>query len=455
MAPYSVLRSSASAYVGPWKFTYAASAPHLAHDFAIRYLDAEPAWSHKGPCHEFSFVTLPLHRLVESPAEYRGKLDQFQLHFTRLPRRPTGPMQIHMFEEGMTSFGDVCSHAQNGGTISAFDPLYDTRLQLAADDLDPIASLLVIDKVPFFAKTNRDGTHSIILRIAHSAAVVEILSSKLTVLKPHVWRRCHSGSGPFMRPPVINWARLHPMNASRGQQGAVARARVTRLRPLRCLFASNDPMASAMHLSKHFLGKFTAPPVDLRDSCVEARAVRWVDRNGSNAMEFVWVRWAHPVAQRRVRLHHEYQLALRGNFSARGPNRWDHYMDYHAGLLIDDCEPLVDRLRKAAVPHFLAMHFKTFVAVFFTDPDGSVFEVTCYRFSHRRLRVIPNWQFCANQGKKLRAAGRLSAVAEELSMRTMRGDAGDHETGVGATTKCPFPVELEQPKRLVRSGSGS
>jgi len=99
---------------------------------------------------------------------------------------PTGPMQIHMFEEGMTSFGDVCSHAQNDGTISAFDPLYDTRLQLAADDLDPIASLLVIDNVPFFAKTNRDGTHSIILRIAHSAAVVEILSSKLTVLTPHV-----------------------------------------------------------------------------------------------------------------------------------------------------------------------------------------------------------------------------------------------------------------------------
>ena len=138
MAPYSVLRSSASAYVGPWKFTYAASAPHLAHDFAIRYRDAEPTWSHKGPCHEFSFVTLPLHRLVESPAEYRGKLDQFQLHFTRLPRRPTGPMQIHMFEEGMTFFSNACSHAQYDGTVSAFDPLYDTRLQLAADDLDPM-----------------------------------------------------------------------------------------------------------------------------------------------------------------------------------------------------------------------------------------------------------------------------------------------------------------------------
>ena len=58
-------------------------------------------------------------------------------------------------------------------------------------------------------------------------------------------------------------------------------------------------------------------------------------------------------------------------------------MDFHAGLLIDDCEPLIDRLRKAAVPHFLALHFKTFVAVFFTDSDGSVFEVTCYRFGFR------------------------------------------------------------------------
>jgi len=347
-------------------------------------------------------------------------------------------MQIHMFEEGLTSFGDVCTHAQNDdGMISAFDPLYDTRLQLVADDLDPIASLLVIDHVPFFAKSNRDGTHSIILRIAHSAAVVEILSSKLTVLKPHVWRRCHSHSGPFMRPPVINWARLHLMNVSRGEKGTVAR--VTRLRPLRYLFASNDPMGSAMHLSKHFLGQFTSPPVDLRESCVEAQAVRWVDRNGSNAMEFVWVRWAHPVAQRRVRLHHEYQLALRGNFSTRGPNRWDHYMDYHAGLLIDDCEPLIGRLRKADVPHFLAMHFKTFVAVFFTDLDGSVFEFTCYRFSRRRLQVIPNWQFCANQGKKLRMAGRLSAMAEELSMRTVvRGEADGHEIGDGAPTRCPF-----------------
>ena len=150
----------------------------------------------------------------------------------------------------------------------------------------------MIDNVPFFAKTNRDGTHchSIILRIAHSAAVIEILSPKLTVLKPHVWRRCRPGSAPFMRPPVINWARLHQMSVSGAAKGTVSRARVTRLRPLRCLFASNDPMASAMHISKHFLGKFTAPPIDLRDSCVEAQAVRWVDRNGSNAMEFVWVR---------------------------------------------------------------------------------------------------------------------------------------------------------------------
>ena len=92
-------------------------------------------------------------------------------------------------------------------------------------------------------------------------------------------------------------------------------------------------------------------------------------------------------------------------------------MDFHAGLLIDDCEPLIDRLRKAAVPHFLALHFKTFVAVFFTDSDGSVFDPL-----HNVTKATHNPNNAANSNKGSQPSHCMESWLAQLGAPPGGGD---------------------------------
>ena len=48
-----------------------------------------------------------------------------------------------------------------------------------------------------------------------------------------------------------------------------------------------------------------------------------------------------------------YLAQLHGNLSTASPLNWNHFMDYHGGILFESCGPLLGRLRADGVPFCL------------------------------------------------------------------------------------------------------
>jgi hypothetical protein len=261
----------------------------------------------------------------------------------------------------------------------------DTRVTLEADDLDPIAAKLVFDKQPFLARENMDGSFSLFMEVPH-AILVEVVAPKLTVLKPQSWSRC---DGP-LPPSKVHCALVAAHRDSLVQD----------VRPRGFVYASTKPQAAANLHASYFLGQHSENSSLLLErgngTCFEARAVQWAQPEGINKFEFQWIHWPQMTQPGTLMLQdiERYQLQLRSNFSMSHANKWDHYMDYHAGLFIDDCDSVIERLRADRVPHFLTPHFMKFLAVFIQDAGGLVYEVVCHKFSIVKLRDLPQWDFC-------------------------------------------------------------
>merc|ERR1719191_718902 len=357
-------------YIGPWKMTFASAAPELARDFCMKYLGAEHyyfTFPGMPSCAELQWVTFPGKPLEgEVPKPWRKTPFRFfQFHFVKHHRRPTGPMTIGELEQKFKSMH---------GNFTTYNQFMDTRVTLEADDLDPIAARLVHDKQPFLAKENVDGSFSLIMEVPH-AILVEVVSPKLTVLKPKPWSRCDSS---LLQAAEVDWNLV----ASQLHVG------VQDVRPRGFVYASTKPQAAANLHATYFLGQHTENSSLLLErgngSCFEAQAVEWSQPEGVNKFEFQWVHWpAAPTASGALKLQdvERYQLQLRSNFSMAHANKWDHYMDFHAGLFIEDCDPVIERLRANGVPHFLTPHFMKFMAVFIQDEGGLVYEVVCHKFS--------------------------------------------------------------------------
>merc|ERR1719191_1062266 len=174
-------------YIGPWKMTFASAAPELARDFCMKYLGAEHyyfTFPGMPSCAELQWVTFPGKPLEgEVPKPWRKTPFRFfQFHFVKHHRRPTGPMTIGELEQKFKSMH---------GNFTTYNQFMDTRVTLEADDLDPIAARLVHDRQPFLARENVDGSFSLFMEVPH-AILVEVVSPKLTVLKPQPWSRCDS-----------------------------------------------------------------------------------------------------------------------------------------------------------------------------------------------------------------------------------------------------------------------
>lgn len=274
--------------------------------------------------------------------------------------------------------------AKMHGNFTTYNQFMDTRVTMEADDLDPIAAKLVQDKQPFLARENVDGTFSLFVEVPH-AILVEVVAPKLTVLKPHAWSRC---DGP-MRPAEVDWSLV----------ASQLHVKVEGVRPRGFVYASTKPQAAANLHASYFLGQHSENSSLLLEkgngTCFEARAVKWSQPEDINKFEYQWIHWPQTQSGAlRLQDVEQYQLQLRSNFSLSHANNWDHYMDFHAGLFIDDCDPVIERLRADGVPHFLTPHFQKFLAVFIQDAGGLVYEVVCHKFSIVKLRNLQQWDFC-------------------------------------------------------------
>jgi hypothetical protein len=369
-------------YIGPWKMTFASAEPELARDFCMKYLGAEHyyfTFPGMPSCAELQWVSFPDALLEgEVPKPWKKKpFKFFQFHFVKHHRRPTGPMTIEKLEQKLKTMH---------GNFTTYNEFMDTRVTMQVDDLDPIAARLVHDQQPFLARENVDGSFSLFMEVPH-AILLEVVSPKLSVLEPQPWSRC---DGP-LPPAKVNWSLID-------SQRVVA---VQNVRPRGFVYASTKPQAAANLHASYFLGQHTENSSLLLEkgngTCFEARAVQWSQPTGINKFEFQWIHWpsAQPASGAlKLQEVESYQLQLRSNFSMAHANKWDHYMDFHAGLFIENCDPVIERLRADGVPHFLTPHFMKFMAVFIQDEGGLVYEVVCHKFSLVKLHSLPQWDFC-------------------------------------------------------------
>ena len=132
--------------------------------------------------------------------------------------------------------------------------------------------------------------------------------------------------------------------------------------------------------------------------------------SGNKAFEYQWIHWI-PQSGKQNYLHlkrmENYLNALHGNFSLRSANKWNHYMDYHPGLHIRDCGPVIERLKAVGIDYFLVRQLMLF-AVYVKDDTGIVYEFICpsismpaydvesysSRFVNKVSRDVEDWDFC-------------------------------------------------------------
>jgi len=163
------------------------------------------------------------------------------------------------------------------------------------------------------------------------------------------------------------------------------------LKVKRFVYASTNPKAAADLHVKHFLAEHISTSVEVNSACYESHTVRYTHHGNEDAFEMQWVHW--PERSSWVLKFEQYFSQLHGNMSQSSANNWDHYMDNHAGFLIDNCDPIIQSLDADNVPYFLAKHSRALLAIFYQDPGGNVFEAVCV---HTSVDVdqIEQWDFC-------------------------------------------------------------
>ena len=83
-------------------------------------------------------------------------------------------------------------------------------------------------------------------------------------------------------------------------------------------------------------------------------------------------------------------------------------MDFHVGILMENCDPVIRQLRANGVPFFTTRHLKAendapslgregrhkLLSLFVQDPGGAIIELTCWEFSLVSFAEVPEWDFC-------------------------------------------------------------
>ena len=406
-------------FLGPWKMTYATTDAKRANAFAIRHLRAADFGRSRSPCGDIQWAYWP-EAPVRGPdaARFDKEAGHLHLHFVEHTKKPTGPLSIGEYERLLL---------RRHRTLTPHDAFVHPRMTVEALSLSPLMASLDEDTVPYLLLQNPSGSLSLFLEIPTGLLleVVAPLASASPVVLARVarWHRCGISVAPPYQPsqpaagPQATTTPTFPTTTTPSHAAAVAapsRSVLGIWRSKRFVYASQDPFRSAAFAARYLGG--VPSNASVRDigtgPCLVTAAVKWLAYDPP--FEMVWVRseeqdaGLHP-GDMTMLAEEGYRKALHGNLSAASPKDWHHYMDYHGGLLFDDCDSLLRRLTKDRVPYFRGRHGCDFrrvtshgrrtdscMSIFFADEmSGVLFEAMCHSFSLMDLEDVPSWESCA------------------------------------------------------------
>ena len=171
---------------------------------------------------------------------------------------------------------------------------------------------------------------------------------------------------------------------------------------------------AAAFVARYMKGALHSPPAE---NCFTARGSLW---KGADApFEMAWVQYHSPLfpAVSAVAAFETYVQRLHGNLSHCSAYNWDHYMDYKAGLLFDNCAGILARLEQDGVPYFLVPH-SDFYGVHMQAPGGTMSGLELrqlpkprlHRSTFDRLRLITSSRCFVNEHRWFWQPGRVLPV---------------------------------------------
>lgn len=349
-----------NAFDSVYKMTFASADPLAAREFAVNYLGAQyELGANSSGCSHIEWVNF---------SHTKGSRLPFEFHFVKDWKYPHGGMTIDQFEDKM---------AKLHGGFSSFDSFMDYHITLATDDLDPVASKLLAAGRPLLVRHFR-GSFSMFVEVPHGI-VLEIVSSKLTVMKPQVWNRC----GIPQRPAMIN-------RISTANSGLVTTAPIPPMRPIRAVYASTAPVEDADFFVTYFGAEKVAEQHRAETAlgagngtCYNVQAVRFHSNSSTpvtGITEFeVW--WIDSPGLRHgnytVAQHENFLKVVHGNFT----QTYDRYMDNHLGLFYGQSDEFIEHLQHKRVPFFSSGTFGAgayvhvpYTGLFLQGPTGQVYE---------------------------------------------------------------------------------
>jgi len=344
-----------------YKMTVASAHPAAAKDFLVNYLGAQyEITSNSSGCSHIEWVNF---------SHTKGSTLPFELHLVQDWKYPNGSMSINQFENKMATL--------HGG-LRSFDSFMDYHITLETEDLDPVASKLFVAKKPMLLRHFR-GNFSLFVEVPHGI-MIEIVSSKLTVLKPQAWNRC----GTPQKPAVVNEAAIDQLLRFRTSS-------IPPMRPIRAVYASTSPVKDADFFSTYFGGeRITEQEVAENalgagnGSCYEVQAVRLHSNSslppvtGITEFEIWWVSSPRVrQGQYTVVQHQKFLNMVHANMSYQ----YDRYMDNHLGLFFGQSDEFIKRLQHEGVPFFSSGIFGAgaythvqYTGLFLQGPTGQVYE---------------------------------------------------------------------------------
>jgi hypothetical protein len=260
----------------------------------------------------------------------------------------------------------------------------DTRIVMRTDNLDPLVSRLLRDDVSFLALQNDDHSFSLFLEIP-VGIFVEIVSWQLTLVIAERWDRCQIGR-------ILRDGHIREAKPSPGKDVNSVSASPVVLQLHRFVYASTNPAASAHFLARYVPGKvISMKHSESGNNCSDNSYVSW--RHILRDFEVDWVfRPAQGEDFGQLEIE-RYITSLHKSFSELSVNHWHHYLDYHSGIIISDCDPLLKQLREDRIPYFLGKN-RGLLGVFVHDPVGITHELLCSTWSTVRAIDLEPWNFC-------------------------------------------------------------
>ena len=390
---------SKNMFMGVWKMTYASTDPAAALTFAVKYLGASDWNIPPVSCEEertgdsikwLYFKHAPVCGGDTGLKHYGREGSHFHLHFVQLSAKPQGAFTVKMYEEFTSSM-----HNQ----LQVEDIFMNPRVTLVTNSLDTHITKFREDDIPHLLLRNPVGSYSLFVEIP-TGVLIELLGSEVNQIMPSEWSRCGKSSEDASQMQVAPSNSLSSEHATTGE---------VIVKPKRFVYASSNPKLSAEFYARYFMGTvFTGADETIGSgSCFEAYTVRWSNIHPlAIPFELVWIRAERATAVIEQHEMENYLHKLHGNLSESSTVDWNHFLDFHSGVLFDDCDPILRKLKQDGVGFSVAPHAcydgNICSSIFVQDQLGNVYEAMCEDHSNDLLNMDswPSWATCTEPSEQ-------------------------------------------------------